>query len=290
MESGFVPAPAEHDALAWFYRNHWCAGYDLWAAAVLERILPQHVDRGSSLVELCCGTGAVTKSLAAQGYYVTGVERSPAMIGFAREEVPEAFFLECDIRAFRMPLAFNGAVCAYASLNQLAERRELRHVFENVSDTLLPRGVFVFDMHREEVYRGEWSEPRTVVEEDNAVILRASYDPIERLGRAEITMFRENEGGWRRFDAALTERCYDPGEVRAMLEEAGFAGIEVLDALRDLGIEGQPGEGRDVFVAVKPSAATRLRAERSSIPLRSHAASKARRRKAAPVPQETETR
>ncbi len=284
------PVAADYDAFAWFYRKHWCGHYHPWALAVLDRILPRHLEPGASLLDLCCGVGTLTKALAARGYYVTGVDRSPAMIGFARQDVPEAFFLECDIRAFRMPLAFNGAVCTFDSLNHIIDPRELRTVFDNVCASLLPRGAFVFDLNLEEVYRTRWSETCTMVEDDNAFFVRGSYDEAERLGRTEITMFREIDGQWKRFDSTLLQRCYDPAEIRRMAIEAGFASVDVVDVPRDLGIPGRPGEGRAFFVALKPPSATRLRAERSSIPLRSRAASEVRRRKAVPVPRESETR
>ncbi len=290
MGPGAQPAAGDDEVFAWFYRKHWCDRYRPWALAVLDSILPQHLDRGASVVELCCGGGTLTQALASRGYYVTGVDRSPVMVAFARQEAPDAFFLECDLRAFRMPLAFNGAVCAYSSLNHLSDPRDLRSVFDNVCASLLPRGAFVFDLNLEQAYNGRWCGTCAEVEKDSAVVVQGSYDRIERLGRTEITMFREIDGQWRRFDTAVVERCYDPAEIRRMLIEAGFATASVVDASRDLGIVGAAGEGRAFFVAVKPSAATRLRAKRSSIPLRSRAASRAQRRKAIPVPPSGETR
>lgn len=283
-------AAAEYDAFAWFYRKHWSAHYYSWVMAVLDRILPLHLEPGASVLDLCCGVGTITRALAAAGYHATGVERSPAMIDFARQDVPDAFFLECDVRSFRMPLAFHGAVCAFDSLSHITEPRELQAIFDNVYASLLPRGIFVFDLNLEEVYRAIFNEICTVVEDDSAFIIRGNFNQAERLARTELTMFRDMEGQWKRYDATLLQRCYDPAEIRRMALEAGFASAGVVDVPRDLGIPDRQGEGRAFFLAVKSASPTRLRAEQSSMPLRSRAKAKARRRRAVPVPRQTETR
>ena len=158
MSSGARPASAGDDAFAWFRQKRWCAQYHPWAVAVLERILTPHLGPGASVLDLFCGAGAITKALAALGYYVTGVDRSGALVDLARAEAPEAFFLEADARAFRMPLAFHGAVCAFEGLNRIIAPPELQTVFENVWASLQPRGVFVFDMLLEDAFLARWAE------------------------------------------------------------------------------------------------------------------------------------
>lgn len=75
------------------------------------------------------------------------------------------------------------------------------------------------------------------------------YDPVARLGRTEITMFRR-EGAWHRLDVALLQKCHSPDEIRSALAETGFEEIRRYNA-NDLGMKGEIGVGRAFFLAEK---------------------------------------
>jgi hypothetical protein len=63
-------------------------------------------------------------------------------------------------------------------------------------------------------------------------------------------MFRLVNGSWRRSEVLVRERCYTPAEIESALRAAGFGEISCYDA-GDMGMGGQPGEGRTFFVAVR---------------------------------------
>jgi hypothetical protein len=68
------------------------------------------------------------------------------------------------------------------------------------------------------------------VEEDHACIVRTEYDPDAKLARADVTMFRLEEGLWQRSDVTLYQRCYAEDEILAALTEAGFSAVTTQDA------------------------------------------------------------
>ncbi len=255
MTTAARAATADYDSFAWFYRRHWCSHYHGWAFDVLDRILLPRLAPGASVLDLCCGVGTLSRPLVERGYRVTGVDRSAAMIRFARQDVPGASFLEADARAFRMPAAFDAAVCAFDSLNHFLDAAELRAVLANVHASLVPGGAFAFDINLEDAFLRYWNESCTVVEDDNAFFVRGGYDGRTRLGRTEITMFRHLRE-WRRSDATLYQRCYPAAEWEAMLTDAGFTSVRMYDVPRDLGIEGQPGNGRAFVLALKSGPTT----------------------------------
>ncbi|NEC82817.1 class I SAM-dependent methyltransferase, partial [Streptomyces sp. SID7958] len=68
-----------------------------WAAR-LRAWLPA---RPGDVLDLGCGTGSLSLLAAEQGHRVTGVDRSPAMVGLAREKLAgrDAVFLQGDAAA-----------------------------------------------------------------------------------------------------------------------------------------------------------------------------------------------
>lgn len=77
------------------------------------------------------------------------------------------------------------------------------------------------------------------MEADHASILRGVYDPAERRGTVTVTLFRLMDGTWRRSDVTVHERCYDAGQVLALLEEAGFRAR--VHRAEELGMDDQAG-------------------------------------------------
>src|SRR5262245_12412249 len=59
---------------------------------------------GERILDLGCGTGALTAEIAASGAEVIGVDRSAEMIDEARKKFPQLQFEVCDARA----LPFSG--------------------------------------------------------------------------------------------------------------------------------------------------------------------------------------
>jgi SAM-dependent methyltransferase len=239
-----------YDTFAWFYKKHWCSHYHPWAIAVLDRILVPRLAPGARVLDLCCGVGTITAALAARGCRVTGVDLSAEMLRFARREV-QAEFVHADARHFRAPGEFDAAVSTFDSLNHILSPDDLLRVLGNVFVSLRPGGIFAFDVNLEESYRTGWKNTCTVVESDNAFFVRGGYDPEQRLGRTEITMFRL-DGQWRRSDATMFQRCYPEKELESLLATAGFGSVEFYDVPRDLGIPGYPGAGRAFLLAERP--------------------------------------
>lgn len=216
---------------------------------MLEKIVFPRLREGARVLDLCCGTGDLSVTLAARGCQVTGIDGSEEMLGYAREKVPGAEFLLADARAFDLPAIFDAALSTFDSLNHILTLEELEWAFQNVWRALLPCGFFFFDMNMETCFRTIWRGTSTSIADDEVWIVQGSYDPAERIGRAALTMFRL-EGAWKRSDVIISERCYSQEEITGALAKTGFRNIECHDAY-DLGMTGDTGLGRSFFLAFK---------------------------------------
>ena len=94
---------------------------------------------GERILDLGCGTGALTAELAASGAELLGVDRSPEMIAEACKKFPHLRFEVCDARTLQFSNEFN-AVFSNAALHWIPEA-EL--VIQGIARALKPGGRFV---------------------------------------------------------------------------------------------------------------------------------------------------
>ena len=79
--------------------------YRSWAEYILKLLERAGAKPGQSLLDLACGTGAMSLLLAGAGYSVTGMDLSPEMLKVARQKSAEQNlaleFFQGDIRNFK---------------------------------------------------------------------------------------------------------------------------------------------------------------------------------------------
>lgn len=234
---------SDYDGFAWFYNRYWGTRYSNQVLPILEQLLLPHLRAQSRLLDLCCGAGQLAQALTKRGFQVTGIDGSEGMLRYAPENAPAAEFILADARSFELPSVYEGAVSTFDSLNHVMRLDELTRVFENVHRSLAARGIFLFDLNMEEGYRVRWRGSYAIVEEDNVCVVRATYDPDEKIGRNDITLFRLEGEHWRRLDLTLVQKCYSEAEVRSALAEAGFREVSAYNAEKDLRMSGNAGRG-----------------------------------------------
>lgn len=196
-------------------------------AEVFRTLLERHGCASGSLLDLACGTGAVTLELARAGYDITAVDLSAEMLSQARAKFDaaglDALFLHQDMRALDLYGTVDCAVCALDSINHLLTPADVKKVFQKVSLFLNPGGVFVFDVNT--VYKHEHIlAGNTFVYELDGMLLVWRNSPGKPSGRVDMHLdFFEKEGAlWRRSCEAFSERAYKPEDLCAWLEQAGF--------------------------------------------------------------------
>ncbi|MBZ5622960.1 MAG: class I SAM-dependent methyltransferase [Acidobacteriia bacterium] len=242
---------AAYDDFAWFYNRYWNEEFHSLSFPILERIWLARIAPRARILDVCCGTGYLAGLLATRGHRVTGIDASPSMIQYARENAPAAQFRVSDAAQFQLPRHYDAAISTFDSLNHILNHEQLQAVFRNTAAALKHGAPFVFDMLREEAYQTHWGESFALVRDDHVLLITAAgFDFRSRLAHCTITMFRLLDGVWRRSDAQIQERCYTPEQIDAALRLAGFGEIVCYDA-HELGMSGQLGEGRTFYAATR---------------------------------------
>ena len=241
---------ADYDDFARVYNKYW-AGFSIRVVPILDQLALNDYPQGVAILDLCCGTGQLAYALTERGYKVAGVDGSKQMLNYARINAPKATFHCADVRCFELPTKFAISFSTYDSLNHLLTHKDLENVFRNVYRQLETGGVFVFDMNLESGFQSRWVGSFNIRTDDNVVAAESRYDEYDKLATIDISIFtqyREDKALWRRNDVSLTQRAYRSDELIEMLSTAGFAEIEVFDALRDFELRE---DGRAFFRAKK---------------------------------------
>jgi SAM-dependent methyltransferase len=227
---------SDYDDFAWMYNRHWGNQFTPIALAVIEKLVLPEIPKNASILDLCCGTGQLARILSERGYVVTGIDGSKEMLKFAKENAPVAEFMLDDARTFKLPEKYDVVVSVFDSLNHVMTIDELTAVFENVCACLKSGGLFQFDMNLEQGYLTNWKGCNGIVEDDHICVFPNSYDPERKIGQADFTMFRYEDGYWNRSDVKLIQKCYAEEEIRSALGKAGFRRVEAYsyDAGRGL--------------------------------------------------------
>jgi len=227
------------------------ADFALDSAPGIRGILERSGIREGLIVDLGCGTGLLARELANAGYDVFGVDISEAMIEIARQRTPEAEFTVGSL--FEIDIPRCEAVTAISEvLNYLfdpeGENLGFGRVFRRVHDSLVPGGVFVFDvLGPGQVPLGTRAKGFRVGE-DWAVLSEREEDAERGTMERRIVSFRKVGEHYRRTDEVHHVRLYDPSELVAELERAGFR-VRTMHSYGDLPLQ----EGHTAFAAWKPA-------------------------------------
>ena len=85
-------------------------GIDVLREQALDAL---EIREGSDVLELGCGTGALTAKLIRRGANVIAIDRSEAMLRLARRRAPSATFVRCDILNFKCARKFDRVLLAF---------------------------------------------------------------------------------------------------------------------------------------------------------------------------------
>lgn len=98
------------------------------------------------VLDVACGTGALTFQLAEICGPIVGLDAAPAMLGVAAARVPKARFIRGDMRDFQLDENFDLITCGLNTLQHLETRAEVITALRAMSRRLAPGGQLVFDI------------------------------------------------------------------------------------------------------------------------------------------------
>lgn len=124
--------------------------YDEWEYYLYELLKENNIGTDSTIADLGCGTGTVTRMLDKEGYDILGIDLSEDMLSIASEKTYESgqqIIYSCqDMREFELPYEVDAFVSIGDSMNYITTNDDLCDVFKCVKNGLKPGGIFIFDL------------------------------------------------------------------------------------------------------------------------------------------------
>ncbi|GAA1918624.1 class I SAM-dependent DNA methyltransferase [Streptantibioticus ferralitis] len=242
-----------YEALAAVY-DAWTAEnkYDAWADFIHEQLRSALGDESASVLDVCCGTGALTRRLQERGHRVTGVDASERMLEQARVNTAEGTeFISAVLPAAELPGGFQAAICTFDSVNYMSGPGDLSLFLTAVGNALEPSGVFVFDVNTRHKLENVFGSSHYGDDcGDYAYVWRNRYAPDARCVDFLITLFLREQGVFTRHEERHRQRWFSHEEIRAAAAAAGFKVSLVVDDYGDA--QAHEASLRETWVLVKP--------------------------------------
>ncbi|MGN0143178.1 MAG: class I SAM-dependent DNA methyltransferase [Roseburia sp.] len=238
--------------------------YEEWSRYLIS-LLQEHGISDGLILDLGCGTGKMTRLLAAAGYDMIGVDNSEEMLEIAREyeqdddetamgeeseqgdefrEEPEQgdefreepgqriLYLEQDMREFELYGTVRAVVSICDSMNYLMEEQDVLAVLKLVNNYLDPGGIFIFDLNTVFKYRELLGET-TISEnrDEGSFIWDNYYDEEAAVNEYDLTLFIREDGDlYRKYEETHFQRAYTLETVKQLIAEAGMEFVAAYDA------------------------------------------------------------
>lgn len=218
--------------------------YEEWFEYIRSLLQEYGIEDGLVL-DLGCGTGKMTRLLAAAGYDMIGVDNSEEMLEIARdaeyciqpsegteETGRNILYLLQDMREFELYGTVRAVVSICDSMNYILDEDDLREVFRLVNNYLDPKGIFIFDLNT--VYKYEELLGETTISEsrdEGSFIWDNYYDEETNINEYDLTLFiREENDLYRKYEETHFQRAYQLDRIKQLLAEAGMEFVAAYDA------------------------------------------------------------
>ena len=221
-----------YDDFAYFYNKYWTGYPQKIMFNAVKQLLPKTANKKLNILDVCCGTGNIAGFLYSKGHMVKGIDGSQVMLDYAKTNVPEASFTCLDARDFLFNQEFDVITCLFDSVNHLTNEEDVQKLFRNTYNSLKKNGIFIFDANSLESCLNVSNSGFSRVEEKEAFILTASFNPSSQTSVFQMTVFVLEKGSWIRQDITIYEKYYSPEFLIKNLKEVGFKNIILVDDVK----------------------------------------------------------
>ena len=198
-------------------------------------------------LDLGCGTGNLTVEFANRGIEMTGVDISEDMLMVAREksEGMDILYLNQDMCDFELYGTVDFIVSSLDCMNYITDKRDLLRVMKLVNNYLEPGGLFIFDINTRHKLENIIGNNTFILENDDVFCSwQNEYDKKRKICDFYLTFFCKDKKGYMRFDEHHSERAYEIGEIKTIIEKSG---MKLLKVYHDHSFENPAKDSERVF-------------------------------------------
>ena len=185
------------------------------------------------ILELATGTGRIAIPLAKEGFQVTGIDNSAAMLEEARRKAAnegvQAEWVQADMRDFELDKSFSLVILPANALCHLLDLKDFEQCLAKVRSHLGDNGKFIIDVFvpmlellidkpEERFPFSEYDDPNG----NGRIVVTHSYTYEAATQIKRIKTFHSVPGQAQEIEGELNMRMYFPQELDALLKYNGF--------------------------------------------------------------------
>ena len=196
----------------------------------LSLIASYAVGRG---LDVGCGSGKFTITLASRGMDMTGLDKSSDMLRVAMDSSRRAgkriTYLEGDILDTPLGVERYDLVTAMCDVfNYVVDGERLSEVFSSIYTSIKGGGTLIFDVSSRAKLMELVEQGQYVYDTEDLTYIwtnTLTQDVVDM----DITFFVREGETYTRFDEYHTQRIYDQQYLMDMLEKCGYVEVECID-------------------------------------------------------------
>lgn len=182
------------------------------------------------LLDLCCGTGTLTREMAMRGYELIAADASVDMLMQAQSKdygsaVPPLFLCQ-DAAELDLYGTVDAAYCSLDGINYLRPE-VLPEVFRRLHLFIRPDGLLIFDFHPAGWFRSLDGKIFVDESEDALCLWRADFDTELNAIVYGMDIFSRCGKLWKRRGEEHIEYAHSFETMKLLLEQAGFGDVEL---------------------------------------------------------------
>ena len=229
--------------------------YEEWEQYILQLFYRYGVSPCSKITELGCGTGVMTRLLADDGFFMTGIDLSEEMLEVARkkdannrslqalrksnhmdeqtedEKTSGIVYVNSDMRNFHVEDKQDAVVSICDSMNYLLTEEALYETMASVHHNLKENGVFIFDLKTEYFFRKELDGERFKENMgDFSYVWKNRYDENKHIHEYRLLFERIEFGKVVKETEVHRQRTFSAGDIKEAALNAGFRHGAAYDA------------------------------------------------------------
>ncbi len=179
---------------------------------------------GQAILDLCCGHGRHTVSLAKRGYQMTGQDLSTVFLQHAQAtseaQVVPVQWVQSDMRNIPFEGEFDAVINIFTAFGYLESEEEDQQVLHQIHKALKPGGLFLLEtMQREALMRG--FAPSGIARHADGLFVLEERDFDLLTSRCNVRVTMLHPDGQRR-EYRHSARIYTLTELARMLTLAGL--------------------------------------------------------------------
>ncbi len=207
--------------------------YVRWANYI-EDLFKHYKSEPRKILEVACGTGALTVLMEERGYEICGLDRAEGMLAVARQKAAERGldipFIRGDMRDFDLQERFDAVLCIYDSINYAVNETELEAVFRAVSKHLVPSGLFIFDVTTERnIVQHFHGQTFAENHPDYSYSWKNMYTYHDKICRTALTFFLREGELFHRFEEVHIQKIFEVNTVKKLLKQTGYRMLSAYD-------------------------------------------------------------